>query len=183
MIEGGGKDAPDRHSGAARYHFEQLIVEILRALVRGQDGERRIASHLAEFTRHMTETDAGLAVVIDDAITELNGELDHQGEHNVLEQQRETIVLRALQVAAETMASDPGAKGRLGSRQRVLDAAIEHLFLRRKMGAREQQMAPKTPKQQKEALNRALENGARLMGKKRKLPKSNAPKPDDDTVA
>ena len=149
MIEGGGAGPPDRHAGAARYHLQQAIVEILRAVVRGHDGEHRISTHLAEFNRHMVSGDAPLHVIVGDAIAELHQQLDHEGGRDIFEQERETIVLRALQVAAEAMATDSAAKGRLSGRQSRLAAAIEHQFLRREMRAREQQRTrpkPATPK-------------------------------------
>jgi hypothetical protein len=144
VIEGGGKRPPDRHSGAARYHLQQAIIEILRALVRGHDAQNRISTHLAEFTLHMTQTDAHLEAVVGDTLAELHKELDHQDDRDIYEEERESIVLYALQVAAEAMATDPAAKGRLSGRQSRLHSAIEHQFIRREQRMRERKRAPKT---------------------------------------
>lgn len=126
VIEGSGRGPPDRHSDAARYHLEQAIIEILRSLVRGYDAGQRVSHHLTEFVRHLPETSTSLEAIIADALDELHREIDHGVKAGEIEGERESIVLTALQVAAETMATDPAAKGRLSSRQSRLDAAIEH---------------------------------------------------------
>jgi hypothetical protein len=128
VIEDGGKGPPDPHAGQARYHLQQAIIETLRALVRGYDAQGRISTHFAQFTRHMTQTDARLEVVVGDALAELHKELDHQGERDLFEEERESIVLCALQVAAEAMAKDSGTKGRLSGRQSRLHSILPKSF-------------------------------------------------------
>jgi hypothetical protein len=173
VIKGGGQGPPDRHSGAARYHLQQAIIETLRALVRGYDAQDRISAHLAEFIREFAIADAPLEVIVSDVIMELHKELDHQGERDIFEQEREAIVLAALQVAAEAMASDPGAKGRLSGRQSRLHSAIEHQLLLRQERARERRRHTEAPAQSK-----ALRDGA----KARKRPKPKEPGPEDEII-
>jgi hypothetical protein len=133
VISGGGKGPPRRDTGRARYHFQQMIIEILRALARGHDAQHRIAMHLDEFLHILSDTNVRPELVVEESIVELNKELDHRNGQDFYEQEREVIVLRALQVAAEALASDDAAKGRLGRRQSALRSAIEHQFLRREM--------------------------------------------------
>jgi hypothetical protein len=88
---------------------------------------------------------------------------------NVYEQEHEDIVLAALQVAAETLAFDDGAKGRLSIRQRKLEQAIESRERARKERIRErQQRPPPTPEESKAALERALAMAERLKRPARK---------------
>jgi hypothetical protein len=182
VIEGGGP--PDRDAGAARYHLQQAIVEILRSLVRGYDTQDRISVHLNEVIRHLNNTEASLKTVVSDSILELHKELNHPGERGHFVEETEAIVLCALQVAAEAMAVDPGAKGRLSKRQSQLQSAIDHRILRREQRAKEwQRTAPRTPKEKREALTRALETVERLKRQNRKSPKASESNPDDDTVA
>ena len=76
-------------------------------------------------------------------------ELDHGNARDPFQQETEGIVLAALQVAAEAMAVDPGARGRLSSRQTRLRDAIEHQFLRREMRKKEQRPGTKRPRKSK----------------------------------
>jgi hypothetical protein len=86
----------------------------------------RVSHHVTEFTRHIPETSTSLEAIIGGAIRELNKELDYRNQASEFEGECEAIVLAALQVAAEAMATDPAAKGRLSGRQSRLNAAIEH---------------------------------------------------------
>jgi hypothetical protein len=175
VIDGGDRGPPDRHSRAARYQLEQAIIEILRALVRGDDARQRVSMRLAEFVREIANTETPLETIVSDAIAELHKELDHQGEGHIVEQERETIVLRALQVAAEAMATDDAAKGRLGGRQSRLRSAIEHQFIRREQRAlKQRQEARKTLVESKAAPKQALDRRTKRKPKK--------PSFDDDPV-
>jgi hypothetical protein len=133
IIEGGGRGPPDRSSGAARYHLRQAIIEILRSLVRGYDAEARVARHLIEFYREIIEAKLDLDKVVSDVLYEANKDLDHNIERDIYQDQWEPIVLRALLVAAETLADDPGAKGRVSKMQSHLSSAIDHRALRHEM--------------------------------------------------
>jgi Phage integrase family len=113
IIEGGGRGPPDRSSGQARYHLRQAIIEILRSLVRGYDAEARVANHLTELHREIVEAKLDPDKVVSDVLFEANKDLDHNIDRDIDQDQWEPIVLRALQVAAETLADDPGAKGRV----------------------------------------------------------------------
>jgi hypothetical protein len=171
--EGGGKGPPDRGTREARYHFQQMVIEILRALVRGHDAQSRITRHLDEFLGALPGPNTRPEVVVDESIAELSKELDHRNEQDPFEQERETIVLRALQVAAEAMAVDDGAKGRLGIRQRGLLEAIEHQFLRREM---RREMRPRQQQAQRTPVT------VEKLKRRRKVPKSKKPNPGEDTT-
>jgi hypothetical protein len=62
-----------------------------------------------------------------------NKDLNHNIDRDIYQDQWEPIVLRALQVASETLADDPGAKGRVSKMQSRLHSAIDHRALRHDM--------------------------------------------------
>jgi hypothetical protein len=66
-------------------------------------------------------------------LLEANKDLDHNIDRDIDQDQWEPIVLRALQVASETLADDPGAKGRVSKMQSRLRSAIDHRALRQEM--------------------------------------------------
>jgi hypothetical protein len=167
--EGGGRGPPGRHSEMARQYLQQAIIEILRTLVRGYDGRGSIAHYLSEFTRWLNQCDDPLWKVINDAMAELHKELDHGAQANVYEQEHEDIVLAALQVAAETLAFDDGAKGRLSIRQRKLEQAIESRDRAREEQRRERlAQRPRTPEESKAAIEQAMAAAERLRRSARK---------------
>jgi hypothetical protein len=161
----------------ARQYLQQAIIEILRTLVRGYDGRGAIAHYFSEFTHWLNQGDDPLRKVIEDAIAELHRELDHGAQADPYQGEREDIVLAALQVAAETLAFDDGAKGRLSIRQTKLDQAIESRARAREQRARERlAQQPRTPAESKAALDRALAMAERLKRSTRKPKK----RPGDD---
>jgi hypothetical protein len=133
IIEGGGRGPPDRSSGRARYHLRQAIIDILRSVVRGYDAEARLTNHLTEFYREIVEAELDPQRVVSDVLYEAHKDLDHNLDRDSYQDQWEPIVLRALQVAAETLADDPGAKGRASKMQSHLGSAIDHRALRHEM--------------------------------------------------
>jgi hypothetical protein len=178
--EGGGRGPPGRHSAMARHHLQQAIIEILRSLVRGYDGRSAIAHHFSEFTHRLNEGDDPLRKVIEDAIAELHKELYHGAQADPYQQEREDIVLAALQVAAEMLAFDDGAKGRLSIRQTKLDQAIESRARAREERRRERRaQPPRTPEESKAALDQALAMVERLRRSPRKPKK---PPGDDEPI-
>lgn len=183
VIQGGGKGPPDRRAGEARYHLAQAIVEILRSLARGYVADARISHHLVEFMRVASFTDVPLEVVIEDTIVELNKELDHRGEQSPILEEHEEIVLRALQVAAEALAIDPAAKGRLSNRQGGLLAAIANWQRGREERRRERlRSAPKSPEKAAAEAKRVADRLKNLGRKTVKRSKNDRPpsrQPDD----
>jgi hypothetical protein len=176
--EGGGRGPPGRHSAMARQHLQQAIVEILRSLVRGYDGRGAIAHHFSEFIHWLKEADDPMRKIIEDAVSELHKELDHGAQAHFSQQEREDIVRAALLVAAEALAFDDGAKGRLSIRQTRLDQAIESRAQARERRARERlQQRPQTPSELKAELQRALAVVDRL---KRSARKPKKPPEDDE---
>jgi hypothetical protein len=192
VIEGGGQGPPDRHGEAARYHLEQAITEILRSLVRGYDGHGTIAHHLSEFIEHIKEGVTPLGKVAEDAIIELHHELDHGDERDIFEQGSEEIVLAALQVAAESMAIDPAAKGRLTGRRDRLRRAIEQQYRDREERKREwARNAPKTPEESRARYKEAMakltskwkdENKAEASAKAKRKKRGPKKPPGDDPI-
>jgi hypothetical protein len=163
VIEGGGRGPPGRHSEMARQYLQQAIIEILRTLVRGYDGRGSIAHYFSQFTHWLNQGDEPLWKVINDAMAELHKELDHGAKANVYEQEHEDIVLAALQVAAETLAFDEGAKGRLSIRRTKLDQAIESRARAREERRRERlAQQPRTPEESKAAIEQAIATAERL---------------------
>lgn len=135
VIEGGGRGPPDRHAAMARHHLQMLIIETLRSLARGDDPQDRVAGQLEQLFEHLTGTEVPLRSIVRDVVTDLNKKLDHGAERDIFEDKIEPIVLAALQVAAEALADDPAAKGRLSGRQQRLRAVIESQVRERKQRA------------------------------------------------
>jgi hypothetical protein len=72
VIEGGGGDPPDRDAVFARQALRMMIVEVLRALARGNDPELRIVNLLVDFTKHANSMKTPLWSVIAEVISEMN---------------------------------------------------------------------------------------------------------------
>jgi hypothetical protein len=110
---------------------------------------RHELNHLIEFYREIVEAKLDPDKVISDVLFEANKDLDHNIDRDIHQDQWEPIVLRALQVAAETLADDPGAKGRVSKMQSRLSSAIDHRALRHEM----RQKAANRSKPKKNALD------------------------------
>ena len=131
VIEGGGQggggsdSTEDYHAGDARYHFRNLIVEILRALPRGDDQRCRVGQELVAFMEHLSKTTAPLGAIIDPVISDIHKNICR--DENSIEHYRllYSVVRSALQVAAEASCHDNAAHGRCSQREQKLENSIE----------------------------------------------------------
>jgi hypothetical protein len=76
VIEGGGRGRGDFHN--TRYHLRRLIVELLRALARGNDHDQRIRTELSAFLDEAQTSAAPIDQVIADVISENARRLDRR---------------------------------------------------------------------------------------------------------
>lgn len=104
-----------------------LIVELLRALGRGDDHAGRVTTALIDFTQHASKTEVTLGDMVHVAIARLHGvALANDGDRDDFEAGTRAILVHALRVAAESMADDNAARGRRSKRFDALNSAIEH---------------------------------------------------------
>jgi hypothetical protein len=130
VIEGGGQ--PDAWKAErAQAEFGTFVIELLRALARGEDHSRRVSEALADFLKAARETQTNLSGLVHDEIAALAERALAQRNDGTLSDERKEIVRLSMRVAAEAMARDPAAKGRLSSREGALMSAIEDLVLSR----------------------------------------------------
>jgi hypothetical protein len=136
---GGGRDSFDAER--AQQAFARMVVEILRALARGDGNAWPITKHFFEFCdlAAAAETPAGL--LIDKAIGELHDEAlaarwggESRGD---FEENFRGMLGPALKAAAEAMTSDGFAKARYSTARRALIEAAEHFLAERARRARE----------------------------------------------
>jgi hypothetical protein len=143
VIEGGGRGGgrDDFNAQMARQAFERLAIELLRALGRGDDWGCRVSGALTEFVKCARETEHPLARIVHETVEGLFNEAlayDPFGESfDQYDSDRRHILQRALKVTAESMASDPAAKGRRSSRMSELNGAIEQHLIEMERRARE----------------------------------------------
>jgi hypothetical protein len=117
---GGGREPPDVLQ--ARHHLRRLIVEILRALVRGDDYGARVIRELSDFTRYANESGAPIGTIVDPVLAELQERIAGEGGDEDTDlgtsymDEISDIVLGSLMVAAELFSRDGFAKARLADR-------------------------------------------------------------------
>jgi hypothetical protein len=105
VIEGGGKGRPpeDFEALAAQAALRMLAVEVLRAMVRGNDSNGRVDGCLAKFNDHLRKS--------------------HTSQFEIISKDR--TVQASLRVTAEGCCDDNAAAGRRSGRKNELFAAIE----------------------------------------------------------
>jgi hypothetical protein len=127
VIEGGGKRRGPRDFEAdmARSRMNTLIIELLRAVARGDDHENRVGRTLIELFKHMSATDAPVyditSAPIADAHKSISGDRDLDGHQTEIAD----IVLASLRVAAESCTSDGFSVGRKSHAQTRLGREVE----------------------------------------------------------
>jgi hypothetical protein len=72
--QGSGKKC-DADGGWARHHLHSLIIELLRALARGDDAQGRVAGDLEGLLNHLPKTSAQVAKLVDEVIFELHADI------------------------------------------------------------------------------------------------------------
>jgi hypothetical protein len=123
VINGGGEKY-DRHAVAAQQYLEQLIIEILRAVPRGNDRDQRVAAYLVGIAENVAQSPSPIANIVNGALENSTRKLD-LGAFCPHDDEISQVVTGALQLAAESLAQDPAAKGRRSKRASSLEEAIE----------------------------------------------------------
>jgi hypothetical protein len=123
VIDGGGKGRPppDYDADMARQHMNTLIVEILRAVARGNDYENRVGRALIEMYNRMAATSSvPIYEITSGPIAEAHAAIDSEREGYQMEVAG--IVLASLKVARCT--SDGFAKGRKSQAEDRFDSCL-----------------------------------------------------------
>jgi hypothetical protein len=136
VIEGGGQPC-DYEAEAVKRHLRILIIEILRAIARGEDFGHRVAEQFPAIAEHIGQSRTSLAVLIHEVVGEAYRELSPQDDEHEHDREIRRIVLSSLRVAAESLADDLAAKGRRGSRQFSLEKDVESHLVESEKRSRE----------------------------------------------
>lgn len=133
VIEGGGKGQPNRLDAEAEWaedRFADLIVELIRAVARGDDRENRVLRALNAFIQHASNTSRPAAELVQGAIEWSHergfGSKDDPPDY---EAELRELVRTTLPLLAETLAEDDAAKGRKSRRHTTLTAALEAVVI------------------------------------------------------
>jgi hypothetical protein len=102
-----------------------LAVEMLRAIVRGNESDGRIGRSLVKFNNHVCQSRINPRKIIGDAIEDLHRSLNPRHDPSSLCPHIDHIVQASLRVAAEGCCTDNAAEGRRSQRERELFAAID----------------------------------------------------------
>jgi len=136
VIQGGGEGPPDRDGPAAIEAFKAIAIELLRAMVRGNDREGRVSKNLVRFYSHIGKTRRDPPLIVDEALEQLNACIDTDPKLD-LRDDLEHIVQASLRVAAESCCTDNAAQGRTSKRRHELETCIETMMQRRKQRRRD----------------------------------------------
>jgi hypothetical protein len=147
VIEGTQKER-DAFAATARQNFTALIIEILRAVERGDDRDCRVHEKLVYFCLEVSKCSTPHSTIIREAVqsahrSAIDPYFEKMSDH---EMEMRFIIGSALQVAAETMCSDPFARARASRRQRELRASIDdHLSERQRRSRKRAGTEPYNP--------------------------------------
>jgi hypothetical protein len=124
VIEGGGKRR-DVEADMARSRMNTLIIELLRAVARGDDRENRVGRTLIDLFKHMSATDAPVYYMTSGPIMDAYESISGGRDPDRYQTEIADIVLASLRVAAETCASDGFSKGRKSQAKTRLGQEVE----------------------------------------------------------
>jgi hypothetical protein len=127
IIEGGGKGRPpeDFEALMAQKALRMLTIEMLRAMVRGDDLDGRVERNLAKFNDYVSRARASRFDIIRETIKALHERLNPERDRSSLSIHIDRIVRASLRVAAEGCCDDNAAAGRGSAREQDLLAAID----------------------------------------------------------
>jgi hypothetical protein len=134
VIDGPGRKDHQYH--LARANLRSLIIEILRALVRGDDNHNRVGAYLVHVNNLLRETATPTDTIVGEVIAEMNEDISRRGSPGDARAGLEDIVLASLPVGAEACATDDFAKGRSSQRRTELRSLIEQWIIDHERGAR-----------------------------------------------
>jgi len=135
VIEGGGRPV-DEKTSLTRQAFDDLLMEVLRALGRGDDHEFRILRAMERFINNGAEASIPAGEIIRDRLTEIHETLLRQGPDNSSTEDSKAIIEAGLQVLAESIADDRASRGRKSQRANALREAIESYVIARERRSR-----------------------------------------------
>jgi len=126
VIDGGGRGRPpdDYHRARAADAMRVLIVELLRAIARGNDPQGRVLKGVAELYDRLAET-TGHSTIVDGVVAGFHsnlttGETKHEYRYEIPD-----IIRAALQLAAEKSSNDEFTNSRTRERREKLHRMIE----------------------------------------------------------
>jgi hypothetical protein len=127
VIEGGGKRRGPRDFEAdmARSRMNTLIIELLRAVARGDDRENRVGRTLIELFKHMSATDAPVYDMTSGPIADAHKSVSEDRDLERYQTEIADIVLASLRVAAESCTSDGFSAGRKSQAETRLRQEVE----------------------------------------------------------
>ena len=134
VIEGGGP--VDWLSERARVAFGKLVIEMLRALARGDDPGMKVLDAFNKLANKASEATTPAAVIIDEEMASLYVRALHREHDDTPSDERKRILEDALRVVAESLAEDPAAKGRKSKREAAFIQSIESYILARETRSR-----------------------------------------------
>jgi hypothetical protein len=161
VIQGGGgyRQPPNPDAEWATEQLNRIVVEMFRAIARGDDyGDRASREFMALFD-HVMKTKLQLQPPIHRAAAAAHRDLTQGGERSDHADEMTKVVLAAIRVAAESFDKDEYAKGRRFQRLGELRSAIEQHIVATEARSREQgwsyledltkELGPKKPQPRK----------------------------------
>lgn len=132
VIKGGGQGPPDYHAPMAVGAFKSMTIELLRAMVRGEDHEGRVAKYLEAFIGYVGSSKKSHVAIIEEAIEQLHSSIEPPDDRGTRSYAGiEGVIQASLQVAAENCCSDGAAQGRASQRQETLERRMRAMFQER----------------------------------------------------
>lgn len=126
VIEGGGPRPPDDFDmQLAAQSLRTLLIELLRAVARGNDPERRVTVQLIELYKLLGKPGMMVDTVVASLLQDVHSDLKGADNSDEVDREIERIVLASLQLVAEKLCWDDAAQGRTSQRERTLVLRIE----------------------------------------------------------
>jgi hypothetical protein len=144
VIEGGGgkdedgpKDWRVLNAGVfAEEQFEQLTIEILRAVARGTDAQRRVSGTIKDLFHNLQLSERPVSPLVEEGIRRINVRLVPE-EFSDYDHDLGWLLSAALRLAAERVATDGFARGRASQRLADFKRAMEDYLIVREERSRE----------------------------------------------
>lgn len=139
LIEGGGGTGPESDRAIlARQALRELLVELLRALANGDPHAIRVTPAWFHFWDRAVASERPLSEIIGRVVFECHEQaISPYDEQGFPEPGERAIIQAALRTLAESLATDPAAKGRRSQRSRSLHDATKESALEHERKARE----------------------------------------------
>lgn len=161
IIQGGGNRRPplDPDARPAADHLHQLMVELVRAIVRGDDFGDRVSREFTALFDLVSKSKQPIRPIVQQVVADANRSLTFGPERSENATEMAEIVFAAMRVAAESLDRDEYAKGRRAQRMGELRALIERHIVATEARSREhgwsyldqltKDLGPKSPQRRK----------------------------------